>query len=216
MADPEKHFAFHDQWMRDYYLGAIKSILEIKQIEGKVLDIGSGPGAFGILLCERTEFTSVIGLEQSNTLLRVGEAVSSRYGYTGRISFKIWENDSLPFADNEFDAVVSLSSMHQWKEPAKILADIERVKKKDGLVYISDYRRDQFRLPFYFYARKMRLKFGKEISSNLKNGLRAAYTSEEIRDLLENLNLTQWHLEKNHRWFNLMFPSKTASENLGE
>lgn len=204
--EAEKHFDFYDVRMRAYYLDALKTLLEMKSIEGKVLDIGGGPGVFGMMLCDRTEFTTVVELEQSGLLVRIGEAISSRNGYGNRISFKTWDGDKLPFEENTFDAVVSLLSFHRWENPAAIFPEIERVRKKDSVALIGDFRRDQAFLPFYTFVQRIRFAMGKEIAINLLNSFKASYTTEEIGDVIKKAGLSDWRLEKNGRLLTVASP----------
>jgi len=190
--------------MREYYCDVISKIPGLKGFEGKALHIGCGTAAFENLMCDKLEFARFYGLEQSPTLLRIGEAISSRFGYANRISLKIWEDELLPFPDKEFDLVISFSSLHQWKNPEKTFAEIARVIKDDGSVFISDFRREQFFIPFYFYARRMGSVFGKEIKRNLMAGYRASYTTSQIKELLEGLGHKNWKVEKNGKWFDII------------
>ena len=210
--EAEKHFDFYDVRMRGYYLNAIKRLLEMKNIEGKVLDIGGGPGVFGMMLCDMTEFTTVVELEQSGLLVRIGEAISSRNGYGNRISFRIWDDDGLPFADNTFDAVVSLLSLHRWKNPEAVFPEIERVRKKDSAALICDFSRDQAFLPFYTFVQQIRFAMGKEIAGNLLNSLKASYTTEEIGDVITRAGLSDWRLEKSRRLLTVKSLSAEAIE----
>ncbi len=205
--DAEKHFDFYDIRMRGYYIDAIESLFGQKNIEGKVLDIGGGPGVFGMMLCDKAEFATAVELEQSSLLVRIGEAISSRNGYGSRISFKIWDGNTLPFADDTFDAVVSLLSLHRWKNPQAIFPEIERVRKKDSLALIRDFRRDQSFLPFYTFVQKTRLAMGKEVALNLLNSFKASYTVEEIEEIIKRAGLSGWQMEKNGRLLTAKSPA---------
>ena len=212
--DPEKHFHFQDIGMREYYDDVIKRIPGLRNFEGKVLHVGCGTAAFENLLCDRLEFARFYGLEPSPTLLRIGEAISSRFGYADRIFLKIWEDELLPFPDNEFDLVISLSSMHQWKNPEKTLPEIARVIKENGTVFISDFRREQFYLPFYFFARGMGSSYGSEIGQNLLAGYKASYTTSRIRDLLDERELDGWEIEKSGKRFIIMSSPSGSNKSL--
>lgn len=199
--DPEKHFHFQDLGMREYYHEVISRIPALNGFEGKALHVGCGTAAFENLLCDRLEYAQFYGLEQSPTLVRIGEAISSRFKYADRISLRVWEDELLPFPDNEFDLVISLFSMHQWKDPEKTLGEISRVVREDGTVFISDIRREQFYLPFYFFARRMRSLYGNEIGENLLAGYKASFTTTQIRELLEEYRFDGWDVEKSGKWF---------------
>ena len=210
--DPEKHFHFQDTGMREYYDDIIRRIPGLRNFEGKALHVGCGTAAFENLLCDRLEFARFFGLEQSPTLVRIGEAISSRFKYADRISLKIWEDEKIPFPDNEFDLVISLSSMHQWRNPRKTLPEIARVVKESGRVFISDFRREQFYLPFYFFARRMGSLYGNEIGGNLLAGYKASYTTSRIRELLEEQSLDGWEVGKNGKWFYIAAPEPSGND----
>lgn len=205
--DAESYFEFFDTRMRRYYLSAVEKVIEAAGYEGKVLDIGCGAGVFGVLLCDKTEYFKVIGLEKSSTLVRISEAISSRFGYGQRVSPKIWDGDSLPFPDGEFDAVVSLFSMNRWGNCGKILAEVERVRKKNSLVYLTDFRRELTFPPFFVYALQNRMTMGKGIARNLLNAYKASYSTREIKSLLCEASLSDWNLEKNGRAVTIFSPS---------
>jgi ubiquinone/menaquinone biosynthesis C-methylase UbiE len=209
--DPENHFRFQDTGLREYYNDVIRRIPGLMGFEGKALHIGCGTAAFENLLCDKLEFARFYGLEMSPTLLRIGEAISSRFGYADRINLKTWSDDLLPYPDNEFELVFSLISMHQWKNPEKTLPEIMRVIKRGGSVFISDIRRDQFYLPFYFFAQKMGSSFGKEIAKNLANGYKASYTVSQIREILESQGMNHWNIEKNGKWFDITWISSDSN-----
>ncbi len=210
--DPEKHFEFQDSGFGDYYAEIMDRLFNRTQSFGKTLHIGCGAAAFEILLCDKIEFGKFYGLEQSRTLIRVGEAVLSRFGYTKRISLKNWEDQDLPFPDNEFDTIISLSSLHQWKNPEQTFLEIERVRKKDSHVLLSDFRREQFYVPFYFFARKMGSAFGKEIGSNLLSTYKASYTTSRIRETIDNAGLKEWSVEKSGKWYYITSPSAEQNQ----
>jgi SAM-dependent methyltransferase len=209
--DPEKHFHFQDVGMREYYDGVMKLIPGLKDFEGKVLHVGCGTAAFENLLCDRLEYAIFHGLEKSPTLVRIGEAISSRFKYSERISLRVWENDLLPYPDNEFDMVISLCSMHQWNAPEKTLSEIARVVKNTGTVFISDFRRDQFYLPFYFYARKMGSSYGDEIGQNLLAAYKAAFTTTQVKEMLAEQQLDSWEVEKEGKYFRILTPIRETA-----
>jgi ubiquinone/menaquinone biosynthesis C-methylase UbiE len=202
--DVDKYFEFFDLNLRQYYVDVVNAIHGPKNIEGRVLDLGCGFGILGMMICSRDEFSTVTGLEPSRTLVRSAEVISSRRGYTGRISFKVWQDDKFPFADGEFDAIVSFLSLNQWNNPEKILREIERVRKKDSIVYISDFRRDQPAISSRLFIQQVRFEMGKEIAEKLKKSFNSSYTADEIKQLLSGINLPGYRLEENKTFINII------------
>jgi SAM-dependent methyltransferase len=209
--DVDKYFEFFDLNLRQYYTELVETIVASKNIEGRVLDLGCGFGILGMRICSLDEYSTVIGLEKSRTLVRAAEVITSRHGYNGRITTKYWQEDKFPFGDGEFDAVVSFLALHQWNEPQKIFAEIERVRKKNSIVYISDFRRDQPGIPFTFFVQQIRFEMGKEIADDLKKSFRSAYTPAEIRQIPGVLDLPGYRLEETKQFLNIIsgLPERT-------
>jgi ubiquinone/menaquinone biosynthesis C-methylase UbiE len=195
--DYEKYFEFYDLSLRAYYTDAVEAILGPKHIEGKVLDLGCGFGILGMRICSQDEYSSIVGLEQSRTLVKAAEIISSRRGYSDKIAFRVWEDDYLPFESNEFDAIVSFMALHKWNNVEKVLSEIERIRKREGIVYISDFRRDQPAIPSQILLQQTRFEMGKEIAGDLKRSFKSAYTPSEIRQVLDKLALANYRLEEN-------------------
>jgi hypothetical protein len=109
--------------------------------------------------------------------------------------------------------VVSLVSLHQWKEPEKTLKEIERVRKNNSIVLISDFRRDRSYLPFYLNSRKYRSNFGKEIMLNLRNAFKSSYTVNEVKNIVGKQPSNNWNISKNDRWLELLSRSSDEIHN---
>jgi SAM-dependent methyltransferase len=214
--DVDKYFEFFDLSLRQYYTEIVEDILRPKNIEGKVLDLGCGFGILGMRLCSIDEFSSVVGLEKSRTLVRAAEVITSRHGYNGRITPKAWPDGPLPFPDGEFDAIVSFLALHKWNDLPKIFAEIERVRKKDSIVYISDFRRDQPSIQFQFFMQQVRFEMGKEIAADLKKSYHSAYTADEIRKMPGILDLPGYRLEESKFFLNIISGLPPASVERGQ
>ena len=214
--DVDKYFEFYDLSLRQYYTDLVEVILGPKNIEGKILDLGCGFGILGMRICSKDEFSTVIGLEKSRTLVRAAEVITSRHGYNGRITPKYWPDDEFPFPDGEFDAIISFLSLHKWNDPKKVFAEIERIRKPNSIVYISDFRRDQPSIPFQLFVQQVRFEMGKEIAADLRKSYRSAYSANEIKQISGVLDLPGYRLEESKFFLNIIsgLPdlSKAASE----
>jgi SAM-dependent methyltransferase len=214
--DVDKYFEFYDLTLRQYYTDLVGVILGPRNIEGKVLDLGCGFGILGMRICSMDEFSTVFALEQSPILVRAAEVITSRHGYNSRIAVKAWNEEKLPFNDGEFDAVVSFLALHKWNNPSKVFAEIERVRKPGGLVYISDFRRDQPAIQFQLFVQQTRFEMGKEIAADLKKSHNAAYTANEIKQMPGILDLPGYRLEENKIFLNIISGLPEQSESPSE
>ena len=95
----------------------IKENLKIKNND-LLLDVGCGTGTFSSFNCK------VIGIDPSRELLRQIPYKESVY----KIQAKA---ENLPFKDNVFDSVISVTSMHNFDDIQKGVKEIIRVGKND-------------------------------------------------------------------------------------
>ena len=48
----------------------------------------------------------------------------------------------MPFADGAFDAAFTASSLHEWLDPQRTFAELARIVKPGGRIFVTDFRRD--------------------------------------------------------------------------
>ena len=159
---------------------------------GAVLEVGPGPGYLGLEWLKKTSATTLSGLEISENMIEVAEKNASEYGLTDRVSYVLGDAGEMPFGDSAFDAVFSNGSLHEWDQPQKIFDEIGRVLKPGGRYFVSDLRRDMN--PLVKTLMKLSTK-PKEIRPGLVTSINAAYTRDELLDLLSVTSL--WGYEVN-------------------
>jgi ubiquinone/menaquinone biosynthesis C-methylase UbiE len=101
------------QLVKDYFIGS-----------GLALDIGSGDGVLNEFLGERVELVSC---DLSFELLK-------RNSNLRKIQCDI---SSLPFQDASFDSVMSFTVIQDCLEPEKVLEEVFRVLKKEGVFIVT-------------------------------------------------------------------------------
>lgn len=102
----------------------------------RVLDAGSGEGV-AALLCARRGATA-IALEQDEEACRLGQEIRVKEGIPAE-AFKHCQGDlySLPFADEHFDAVISLEVIEHMDDVRAYLRELKRVLKRGGRIVVS-------------------------------------------------------------------------------
>jgi SAM-dependent methyltransferase len=105
---------------------------------GKLLEVGSGPGRLAVRLVRDTPGMTLTGVDISDAMVERAARRTEGAGLTERVLFEVGDVDALPFADQEFDGVVSTLSLHHWSDPASGLAEIHRVLKPGGEARIYD------------------------------------------------------------------------------
>jgi ubiquinone/menaquinone biosynthesis C-methylase UbiE len=119
------------------------SILKSRIDLGSVLEIGPGPGYEGLEWLNKTEDTTLKGLDISKEMTALAMKNAQDYELTDRAKYFLGDASSIPFEDGYFDAVFSTNSLHEWALPMQTFDEIHRVLRPGGRYFISDLRRDQ-------------------------------------------------------------------------
>jgi len=100
----------------------------------RVLDIGTGPGFFAIILCELGYDVTAVDL----TSAMLEEARNNAGLLAGNIVFSVMDAEALTYGDNSFDVVVSRNLTWNLPHPEKAYAEWVRVLKSGGLLLNFD------------------------------------------------------------------------------
>lgn len=103
-------------------------------VDQKILDIGTGTGLLARHLAENG--CAVSGIDISDNQITAAKKLASSNNL--KIDFKVSNVDKMPFPDNSFDCVVSSNSW-QYFNTNKVIKEIKRVLKNDGLFIISHF-----------------------------------------------------------------------------
>ena len=93
------------------------------------LDVGTGTGHYACDLASRG--LRVVGYDSSEAMLRVARAKDSPV---------VWQRgqaEALPFADDSFDLVLSVTTLEFVDDPARALAEMFRVTAPDGRLIVA-------------------------------------------------------------------------------
>ena len=105
-----------------------------KVIEGKdVLEIATGPG----MLAKHVAYAakSIIATDFSDGMIR--EAKKGQY--PDNLTFEVADAMALPYADKSFDAVIIANALHIVPDPVKVLSEIDRVLKDNGILIAPNF-----------------------------------------------------------------------------
>jgi len=131
----------------DVFADDIVRFYELCGGRAKVLDFGCGRGTSAYVLSNigfdvvgvdiyEKEFTQLqtSGVFPYKMQKKAWRMVSSR---NGNCSFSFYDGQNLPFDDSSFDAVFAYAVLEHVSDLPKILDEIRRVLKKDGMLFIS-------------------------------------------------------------------------------
>ncbi len=101
----------------------------------RVLDVACGPGyvalAFAQAGCE------VVGIDLTAAPLAIAEQKRRELGLSN-VRFQVGDAEQLPFAEQEFDIVVSRFALHHCEDAQRVLAEMARACREQGSVVVED------------------------------------------------------------------------------
>ncbi len=108
----------------------------------KVLDAGCGFAGVSMQIAKYCPEIHIHAVDLSEPLIDLGNKFVQAQNMQSRIDLSIANVENLSaFPDNSFDCVVSSFVLHIVENPEKMLAELERVCKPEGIIILTDLRR---------------------------------------------------------------------------
>ena len=102
---------------------------------GSLLDVACGPGVVTAALAPQA--ASVVAFDATEAMLEKARARCARAGLHN-VRFQSGNAESLPFADGQFDGVVTRLALHHFADPQRALNEMFRVLRPGGGAVIVD------------------------------------------------------------------------------
>jgi ubiquinone/menaquinone biosynthesis C-methylase UbiE len=128
-------------WGDVLFQGFAESALRMGLIEGRVLDVGCGPGRISTRLAKLNPKFSIEGIDLSQNMLDLAVQTAAINGMSQNTRFSVGDAKKIPFPDETFDLVICHNFLHQLPEPLVALKEINRVAKRNGAILIRDVQR---------------------------------------------------------------------------
>ena len=166
----------------------------------KVLDIGTGPGFFTIIL-EELGYTNITGIDVSEKMLEVAKENIQKYGKkNSRIQLIQMDAQKLEFKPESFDIIVSRNLTWNLEKPQQAYSEWLRVLKPNGALFIFDANWYAF-LQNESLAKEFEAKRQQAIEEKLEDYWQGEGVDEEKMNwIVQQLPLTyqlrpQWDME---------------------
>lgn len=157
---------------------------------GMVLDVGTRVGLISLKILWQNENFYAIGTDTSTAMVERARQTATAWELGDRAFFQVGDVRNMRFKAGYFDLVVSDRTLHQFDDPASVLAEIRRVLKPKGALLIRDFLRpNRFRMTFQIEQSTSR--FGLHMRSQLETAFRAAYTRSELERITAASGLEQ-------------------------
>jgi ubiquinone/menaquinone biosynthesis C-methylase UbiE len=157
---------------------------------GRLLDVGTGPGAIPILVVDSLADCTVMAVDLAPSMLKVAAARCAGSPHAARIALELADAKALAFADASFDGVYSNTILHHIPDPRPFLREARRVLRPGGTLLIRD---------LYRPASQARVDELVELHADgappmgremLRASLHAAFTPDELRALADECGLS--------------------------
>jgi ubiquinone/menaquinone biosynthesis C-methylase UbiE len=112
------------------------NLLDIQPTD-TVLEVGFGAGRGIKLTAEKASNGHVMGIDHSETMVRVATRRNIRAVRAGRVVLSQGDITSLPFEDRYFDKIVTIHTLYFWSEPSQVPRELYRVLKPGGRIAIT-------------------------------------------------------------------------------
>ena len=157
---------------------------------GDVLDVGTGTALIPIELCNRSVNCRIMATDLAASMLNLAVYNVSAAGLTEQITLAQADAKQMSFADGMFDLVISNSIMHHIPDPSACIAEIVRVLRTKGIVFVRDLARpdnlDQLNHLVETYAGN-ESEYSKKLFAD---SLHASLTVDEMRHLVQRFGFS--------------------------
>jgi len=138
-----------------------------------ILDIATGTGDFAIEALALHP-KKIVGVDISEGMLAVGREKIRKLGKQDIIELRRGDSESLPFADNYFDAIIVSFGVRNFENLLVGLNEMQRVMRPGGTCVVVEFSKPTsfpFKQVYNFYFKYILPTVGKIVSKD-----RAAYT----------------------------------------
>jgi ubiquinone/menaquinone biosynthesis C-methylase UbiE len=149
-----------------------------------VLDVGTGTAQIPVELCRQSHLAEVVAIDLASSMLAVAQSNVQRAGLAGRIRLELVDAKALPFAASTFAALMSNSIIHHIPSPAEVLAEMARVVKPGGLIFVRDLLRPDSEVKLRELVNLYAADANFHQQKMFADSLHAALSLDEIRALV--------------------------------
>ena len=151
---------------------------------GAILDVGAGTAQIPIGLCRQHPTATVLAIDLAQHMLDVGERNVAAAGLAERIHLQLVDAKQMPYADGSFAALISNSIVHHIPDPAAVVAEMVRVVRSGGLIFVRDLLRPSNDAAVRRLVKQYAGGANADQQQMFEDSLRAALTLQEVRGLV--------------------------------
>ncbi len=143
MDDPDEAESYNAMDHTEVNRRFVEALLAAGPLGSDVLDLGTGTALIPIELCAQQGTCRVMASDAATCMLDVARYNLAVSGNEHRIQLHHGDSKQLGFEESMFDAVISNSLLHHVAEPRSVLAEMVRVCKPGGRIFVRDLFRPE-------------------------------------------------------------------------
>ena len=156
-----------------------------------VIDLGCGPAAISIGLCERQEDVRVVAIDIAVSMLEVAKIQIDFAGMLDRISLEHGDAKVLQgFQEGMADTVISNSLLHHLEEPHLAIASAIRLLHGEGRLFFRDLARPKSEATIEALVSQYAGEEPEFAQQLFRQSLHAALTIDEIKEIVGGLGIS--------------------------
>lgn len=162
---------------------------------GKVIDIGTGPGDIAILLAQRMTALHVVAIDLGEHMLKMATDNVVNANLSDRVEILKLDAKATGFAPASFDMVICNSLVHHIPDPLSLFAEIKRITKPGAGIFIKDLKRPETKAELQYLVDTYAAGCSPYQRRIFGDSLHAALTAEEVKDMCDMVGLTDVKVE---------------------
>lgn len=146
---------------------AIRAIADLTPLN-HILDVATGTGDLAIL-AHKMLGVPVTGTDLTEGMIEIGRQKVAKEGFQEMIELAKADSESLPFADNQFDAVTVAFGVRNYAHLDKGLAEMARVIRRGGRMVILEFSKPRhfpMKQLYMFYFKNILPLIGRFVSKD--------------------------------------------------
>jgi ubiquinone/menaquinone biosynthesis C-methylase UbiE len=152
-----------------------------------ILDVGTGTAQIPIELCRRSPSAQIVAIDLAEPMIQIGQENIRRAGFSDRIVLQRVDAKNLALVGDDFAAVISNSIVHHIPKPERALAEMVRILRPGGLLFVRDLLRPTDKATLRHLVATYAGDANAHQQQMFADSLRAALTLPEIRALIGQL-----------------------------
>jgi cyclopropane fatty-acyl-phospholipid synthase-like methyltransferase len=158
--------------------------------QGRVLDLGCGPGDIPIRFASLYPACQVIGVDASLPMIQLGERAVQQAGFADRVTLRCERYEEVAGA-RIVDAVISNSLLHHLPNPLQFWQKIRQLARPGAPVLVMDLLRPESPEAAQAIVDQYAKGAPDILRRDFYNSLLAAFTEDEVTTQLARMNLTR-------------------------